>query len=136
MIDGKQLFDELWAFYRQQLSPEGMSALDFAQFVTYLLFLKIDDERSRRPVNQVQVVPDGLGWQSLVQKDGSVLEDQFRHVLQECGKLDPRSADPGQAGGLSCGGARLALHAGFASLPHEGCNRRYTVERPDPERSA
>ncbi len=90
MTDGKQLFDELWAFYRQQLSPEGMSALDFAQLVTYLLFLEIDDERSRRPVNRVHVVPDGLGWQSLVHKDGSVLEDQFRHVLQECGKVDPR----------------------------------------------
>ena len=64
-----------------------MSALDFAQLVTYLLFLKIDDERSQRPVNRVQVVPDGLGWQSLVHKDGSALEDQFRHVLQECGKL-------------------------------------------------
>ena len=47
MIDGKHLFDELWAFYRQQLSPEGMSALDFAQLVTYLLFLEIDDEHSR-----------------------------------------------------------------------------------------
>jgi type I restriction enzyme M protein len=90
VIDGKQLFDELWTFYRQQLSPEGMSALDFAQLVTYLLFLEIDDERSRRPVNRVQVVPDGLGWQSLVHKNGSVLEDQFRHVLQECGKLDPK----------------------------------------------
>ena len=71
MIDGKQLLDELWALYRQQLSPEGMSALDFAQLVTYLLFLKIDDERSQRPVNRVQVVPDGLGWQSLVHKDGA-----------------------------------------------------------------
>jgi type I restriction enzyme M protein len=58
--------------------------------VTYLLFLEMDDERSRRPVNRVQVVPDGLGWQSLVNKNGSVLEDQFRHVLQECGKLDPK----------------------------------------------
>lgn len=90
MTDGKQLFDDLWAFYRQQLSPEGMSALDFAQLITYLLFLEIDDERSQRPVNRVQVVPDGLGWQSLLHKDGSVLEDQFRHVLQECGKLDPQ----------------------------------------------
>ncbi|MGH3164190.1 MAG: hypothetical protein ACRDOC_20080, partial [Streptosporangiaceae bacterium] len=58
VADGKQLFAELWGFYRQQLSPEGMSALDFAQLVTYLLFLEIDDERSRRPVNRVQVVPD------------------------------------------------------------------------------
>jgi len=83
VIDGKHLFDELWAFYRQLLSPEGMSALDFAQLVTYLLFLEIDDERSRRPVNRVQVVPDGLGWQSLVYKNGSVLEDQFRGYFEE-----------------------------------------------------
>jgi type I restriction enzyme M protein len=88
VTDGKQLFDTLWAYYRQQLSPEGMSALDFAQLVSYLIFLKIDDERSQRPLNPVRVVPAGLGWQSLVNKDGSILERQFRHVLQECGKLD------------------------------------------------
>jgi type I restriction enzyme M protein len=88
VTDGRQLFDKLWLFYRQQLSPEGMSALDFAQLVTYLIFLKIDDERGQRPLNPVRVVPDGLGWESLVNKDASDLEGQFRHVLQECGKLD------------------------------------------------
>jgi type I restriction enzyme M protein len=90
VIDGKYLFDRLWTFYQQTLSPEGMSALDFAQLVTYLLFLKIDDERSQRRVNPVQVVPDGLGWQSLAHKTGSALEEQYRHIVQECAKSAPQ----------------------------------------------
>ena len=89
MIDGKQLFDELWAFYKQQMSSDKMSSLDFAQLVTYLLFLKIDDERGQRRINRVQVVPEGLGWQSLFHKDGSPLEEQYQHVIMECGKHDP-----------------------------------------------
>jgi type I restriction enzyme M protein len=91
MTDGRGLFDELWKFYEQQLSAESVSAFGFAELVTYLLFLKIDDERSDRHLNPVQVVPDGLGWSSLINKAGKVLDAQFRHVLQECGKL---SSDP------------------------------------------
>jgi type I restriction enzyme M protein len=87
-MDGKELFDDLWSFYRHQLSPETVSPLYFTELVTYLLFLKIDDERSRRQLNPVRVMPEGLDWQSLVNKDGSLLEVQFRHVLQESGLLD------------------------------------------------
>ena len=70
MTEGRQLFVELWSFYEQQLAPRACRHYGFAQLVTYLLFLKLDDERSKRPVNRVQVVPDGLGWQTLVHKDG------------------------------------------------------------------
>src|SRR5690242_6686004 len=87
MTGGPELFAELWRFYEQQLGVEGLSAYGFAELVTYLLFLKIDDERSNRPLNPVQVVPDGLGWSSLTNKTGKPLDNQFRHVLQECGKL-------------------------------------------------
>jgi type I restriction enzyme M protein len=86
---GWELFNELWRFHEQQLAPERVSSFDFAELVTCLLFLKIDDERAQRPFNKVQVVPAGLGWNSLVNKTGSALEGQFRHVVQECGKLDP-----------------------------------------------
>lgn len=89
MGQGQDLFNELWKFHEQQLAPEKVSPFDFAELVTCLLFLKIDDERVNRPFNKVQVVPKGLGWQSLVSKTGSELEEQFRHVVQDCGKLDP-----------------------------------------------
>lgn len=90
MSSGRELFDGLWRFHERQLAPEKVSAFDFAELVTYLVFLKVDDERGRRQFNRVRVVPDGLGWQSLINKEGSELEGQFRHVVQECGKLDPR----------------------------------------------
>jgi type I restriction enzyme M protein len=112
---GWELFNDLWRFHEQQLAPERVSSFDFAELVICLLFLKIDDERAQRPFNKVQVVPEGLGWQSLVNKTGSALEGQFRHVVQECGKLDPdpqtlirqaifRSAAPE----LRCAPARLS----------------------------
>ena len=90
MSSGRDLFNTLWRFHEQQLAPEKVSSFDFAELVTYLLFLKIDDERGGRKFNKVQVVPDGLGWQSLISKTGSELEGQFRHVIQECGKVDPQ----------------------------------------------
>lgn len=90
MVDGRQLFDKLWTFYVQYLAPESMSTLDFAQLATYLIFLKIDDERSQRQLNPVHVMEDGLGWKTLVNRDGSLLEEQFRHVLRESGGQDSR----------------------------------------------
>ncbi|MGW4792401.1 HsdM family class I SAM-dependent methyltransferase, partial [Nonomuraea sp. NPDC004297] len=60
------------------------------QLVTYLLFLKLDHERSQRPGTlAVQVVSRGLDWPSLTSKTGDELERQFIKVLQECGKKHP-----------------------------------------------
>jgi type I restriction enzyme M protein len=91
-ISGRQLFDELWSVYTQKMASQRMSALDYAELVTYLLFLKIDDERSQRRVNRVRVVSEGLGWQTLFHKTGQVLEDQFGFTVSNCGRHDP---DPG-----------------------------------------
>jgi len=91
-ISGRQLFDELWSVYTQRMSSERVSPLDYAELVTYLLFLKIDDERSQRRVNQVRVIPEGLGWQTLFRKTGQVLENQFGFTVSECGRHDPDPA--------------------------------------------
>lgn len=92
MTDGRTLFDDLWRYYEQQLSSEGLSAFGYAELITYLLFLKIDNERSNRKLNPVQVVPDGLGWPSLSGKTAKALDAQFRHIIQECGKMSPDPA--------------------------------------------
>ena len=129
MSTGRELFDELWRFHERQLASEKVSAFDFAELVTYLIFLKIDDERGRRQFNRVRVVPDGLGWQSLINKEGPELEGQFRHVVQECGKLDPhpqtmiRQVIFHGAAVLRCSPARLS------SLMTDVI-ARYEVERP------
>ncbi|WP_433179906.1 HsdM family class I SAM-dependent methyltransferase [Actinoallomurus sp. CA-150999] len=93
MTSGRGLFEPLWKFYDQYLSTKAFSAFDFAELVTYLLFLKLDDERGSRPAAlAVRVVPKGLGWPSLEGKAGKELEDQFNKTLTECGKstADPR----------------------------------------------
>jgi type I restriction enzyme M protein len=88
-ISGRRLFDELWSVYTQRMASQRMSALDYAELVTYLLFLKIDDERSQRRVNRVRVIREGLGWQTLFHKTGQVLEDQFGFTVSDCGRHDP-----------------------------------------------
>ncbi|WP_343983828.1 N-6 DNA methylase, partial [Streptosporangium amethystogenes] len=91
MNDARSLFDGLWKFYQQNLSNEGVNHLDFAELVTYLLFLKLDHERGERGLNPERVIRRGIGWASLVGKSGTELEQQFRHILRECGK---NTADP------------------------------------------
>lgn len=86
MTTGDQLFDELWGFYTQRLSARVVSPLDFAELVTYLLFLKLDDERGNRPIHHVRVIDEGLGWPSLATKTGSGLDEQFQYILAELAK--------------------------------------------------
>jgi len=88
MTTGDQLFDQLWGFYTQRLSARVVSPLDFAELITYLLFLKLDDEHGIRAIHPVRVVDEGLGWASLVTKTGSALDEQFQHILTELAKKD------------------------------------------------
>ena len=54
--------------------------------LTYLLFLKMADERTKPPYNQPSQIPSKYGWPSLLKKDG-----------------DELSACDAQAGGISYG---------------------------------
>ncbi|MDX6738703.1 N-6 DNA methylase [Actinocorallia sp. A-T 12471] len=93
MTSARSLFDSLWSFYDRELSVEGVSPLEYVEQLTYLLFLKIDDERGRRSIRRVQVVPNGLGWSSLRSQSGGELERQYAHVLEQGGKTDGISED-------------------------------------------
>jgi len=44
------------------LHDDGMSYGDCVEQLTYLLFLKMADERSRPPDNQPSIVPAGCAW--------------------------------------------------------------------------
>ncbi len=48
--------------------------------LTYLLFLKMADERTRKPYKQKSIVPDDASWQSLLKRDGDDLFDHYRHT--------------------------------------------------------
>ena len=61
----------------------GMTACPTAttSSLTYLLFLKMADERSRPPYNQPSLVPADYAWPRLLALDGDDLFDHYRDTL-------------------------------------------------------
>lgn len=87
----QQIVNKLWS-YCHVLRDDGLSYLDYIEQLTFLLFLKMADERTKPPYNQPSIIPNGWDWQSLVVRDGDALETQYRHILEELGK------EPGMLG--------------------------------------
>ena len=75
------LVQKLWN-YCNVLRDDGMSYGDYVEQLTYLLFLKMADERSAPPYNQPSIVPAAYAWPSLLAKDGDELFDHYRHALE------------------------------------------------------
>ena len=86
------IVQKLWN-YCNVLRDDGMSYGDYVEQLTYLLFLKMADERNRPPYlpaslpvrertqtggagKQSSIVPKNYDWPSLVKKDG---DDLFDH---------------------------------------------------------
>lgn len=85
MTDPKQLVQKLWN-YCDILRDDGLSYGDYVEQLTYLLFLKMDDERTKPPFNKKSDIPKEYNWQSLLEKDGAELEAHYINLLQELGK--------------------------------------------------
>lgn len=85
MTDPKGLVQKLWN-YCNILRDDGLSYGDYLEQLTYLLFLKMADEQSRPPFNRDPVVPYGLDWQSLLDRDGEELEAHYIKILNDLGK--------------------------------------------------
>ncbi|MHB1799597.1 MAG: type I restriction-modification system subunit M N-terminal domain-containing protein, partial [Vulcanimicrobiaceae bacterium] len=79
------IVQKLWN-YCNVLRDDGMSYGDYVEQLTYLLFLKMADERTRAPYSQPSPVPERYGWPSLIKKDGDELFDHYRHTLEELGR--------------------------------------------------
>ncbi len=62
-----------------------MSYGDYVEQLTYLLFLKMADERSRPPYSQPSLVPARYAWSELLARDGDALFDHYRHTLEALG---------------------------------------------------
>jgi type I restriction enzyme M protein len=71
------------------LRDDGMSYGDYVEQLTYLLFQKMADERSKPPFNMSGESPSpilkGHDWPSLLAKDGDELFDHYRHTLEKLG---------------------------------------------------
>lgn len=79
------IVSKLWN-YCNVLRDDGMSYGDYVEQLTYLLFLKMADERSKPPYSQPSPIPDKYNWQSLLKKDGDELFDHYRHILEKLGQ--------------------------------------------------
>lgn len=80
-----QIVQKLWN-YCNVLRDDGMSYGDYVEQLTYLLFLKMADERSKPPYNLPSLIPKKYNWQNLLKKDGDPLFDHYRHLLEELGQ--------------------------------------------------
>ena len=78
------LVQKLWN-YCNVLRDDGMSYGDYVEQLTYLLFLKMADERSRPPYHQPSPIPAAYAWPALLARDGDALFDHYRHTLEELG---------------------------------------------------
>jgi type I restriction enzyme M protein len=87
------IVQKLWN-YCNVLRDDGMSYGDYVEQLTYLLFLKMADERTKPPYlsardaqagKPASIAPDKYRWQSLLKKDGDELFDHYRHSLEKLG---------------------------------------------------
>ena len=79
------IVNKVWN-YAQVLRDDGVGYGDYVEQITYLIFLKMADERSAEGLNDVGV-PDKYQWSHLVKADGDDLEIQYRHTLEHLGKM-------------------------------------------------
>lgn len=80
MTDARRLVDKLWA-YANVLRDDGVGTIDYTEQLTYLLFLKMAQERATRAIRPEQIVPDEYSWQRLLDADGIELEMEYTRIL-------------------------------------------------------
>jgi type I restriction enzyme M protein len=79
------LVNKVWN-YCNLLRDDGVSYGDYVEQLTFLLFLKMDYERTRPPYKNKSSIPDEYDWASLIELDGIPLEQHYRSVLENLGK--------------------------------------------------
>ena len=83
-MNSATIVQKLWN-YCNVLRDDGMSYGDYVEQLTYLLFLKMADERSQPPWSQPSPIAQGFDWQSLLARGGDALFDHYRHTLDKLG---------------------------------------------------
>jgi type I restriction enzyme M protein len=78
------IVQKLWN-YCNVLRDDGMSYGDYVEQLTYLLFLKMADERAKAPYNQESPIPRKWSWPELMKRDGDELFEHYRHTLEALG---------------------------------------------------
>jgi len=72
------IVQKLWGFCHT-LRHDGIDYGDYIEQITYLLFIKMADERSVK-------LPEGCDWKALIEKSGTDLTEHYQDVLRKLGK--------------------------------------------------
>ena len=83
-MSASEIVNKVWN-YAHVLRDDGVGYGDYVEQITYLIFLKMADERQQG--GQEVKVPSQYAWAKLVKLDGDDLELQYRHTLENLGKL-------------------------------------------------
>lgn len=82
-MGASEIVNKVWN-YAHVLRDDGVGYGDYVEQITYLIFLKMADEREKG--DQGTKVPKKYAWSKLVKLDGDDLEVQYRHTLEALGK--------------------------------------------------
>jgi type I restriction enzyme M protein len=84
--DASRIVQKLWS-YCHVLRDDGLSYLEYIEQLTYLLFLKMAEERSQL-TGEEQPIPEGYRWSDLSapHMEGEKLEGHYRETLQTLAK--------------------------------------------------
>ena len=82
-MSASEIVNKVWN-YAHVLRDDGVGYGDYVEQITYLIFLKMADEREKS--GQETKVPKKYTWAKLVKLDGDDLEIQYRHTLESLGK--------------------------------------------------
>ena len=82
-----RIVQKLWS-YCNVLRDDGLSYQDYLEQLTFLLFLKMADERARL-TGMPQRIPEGYRWADLSspQMEGARLEEHYRDTLRTLGEM-------------------------------------------------
>ncbi len=64
------------------LRDAGVNMYEYTEQLTFLLFLKMAEERATRPLNPERIVPPEYSWSRLLGLSGEQLEDAYNHILR------------------------------------------------------
>ena len=85
MSETNAMVQKLWNF-ATVLRDDGISYGDYVEQLTYLVFLKMDYERTLPPFEMASDIPSEWSWESLLELDGVALEVQYRNLLEALSK--------------------------------------------------
>jgi len=79
------IVQKLWN-YCNVLRDAGLSYQDYIEQLTYLLFLKMADERKKLQPEKAPHIPGGYDWPSLLEPEGDALDIHYRKILETLGR--------------------------------------------------